>query len=243
MKYLINCFFLNAIKVLNRSGRGLILKKRIFSSQRILERNFKINSNFSFVQVGANDGVSFDFLYEFVIKRKSVGIVIEPIKEYFNELLKNYKDLPEIIKVNKAIHPVDKEVVIYRISQDAISKYPSWVKGIASIDAEHHKKTNINSADIIKETVQAETLMKTIRDNFRNYKIDYFQVDTEGFDFEVIKMVDFTKFSPKIIKYEFVNLNETEQKQLRALLKGQGYYLFNEFGDTIGVNLHKINIM
>jgi FkbM family methyltransferase len=234
--------FLNLIKILNRFGRGNVLKKSISSSQQILERNYKINSNFNFIQVGANDGVSFDFLYEFVTKRNSAGIVIEPIKEYFKELMINYKNFSKIIKINKAIHPTEKEIIIYRISPKATDKYPDWVKGIASIDFEHHKKTNINSIDIENEIVEAETLMKIILENLNEEIIDYFQVDTEGFDFEILKMLDFTKVKPNIIKYESVNLSKENQDNALSLLRENGYYLFNEFGDTVGINLNKIKL-
>jgi hypothetical protein len=65
------------------------------------------------------------------------------------------------------------------------------------------KKTHINSTDIVKEVVQAEILMKIIIDNCYNCQIDYFQFNTEGFDFEIIKMADLAKCKPKIIKYKF----------------------------------------
>jgi hypothetical protein len=55
-------------------------------------------------------------------------------------------------------------------------------------------------------------------------------------------MLDFAKFLPNMIKYESVNLSKEDQNNSRLLLKKNGYYLFNEGGDTIGVNLHKINI-
>lgn len=78
--------------------RGFELRKKIFSSQRILERNFPKKRKFSFIQVGANDGISFDFLYEFAISRQSSGSVIGPVIDYFKELVINYKDYPEIKK-------------------------------------------------------------------------------------------------------------------------------------------------
>lgn len=243
MIYFTNYFILIIIKVLNKFGRGFSLKKRISSSQQILECNFKVNSKFRFIQVGANDGVSFDFLYDFVTKRNSSGVVIEPIKEYFDELVINYKDYPDIVKINKAIHPTDKEILIYRVNESALDKYPDWAKGIASFDPNHHIKLKIMSEDIIEENVVADDLMNTIFKYYRNDKLDYFQVDTEGYDYEVLKMVDFRKLKPNVIKYEFVNLTIENQHNAHLLLKRYGYYYFNEFGDTIGVNLKKIRLL
>jgi FkbM family methyltransferase len=237
-----NYLLILIIRISNKFGRGLILKNKTFSSQYIMEINFPENENFNFIQVGANDGISFDFLYSFVIKRKSKGVVIEPVFDYFKELQNNYKDFPEIIKVNKAVHPFEEEIVINKIAPDAIEKYPDWVKGIASIDSEHHLKTGIDSRDIIQEIVKASTLMDIVNTNYRFGKLDYFQIDTEGFDFEVIKMINFKTIKPTIIKYESVNLNSEDQVKLIVLLKKYGYYLFQEFGDTVGINLSKIKL-
>lgn len=242
MIYFKNYLILFVIKIANKYARGLLLKKNTFSSQRILENNFPQMKPFNFIQVGANDGISFDFLYGFIIQRSSEGIVIEPVKEYFEELKENYKEYPKIIKINKAVHYSQKSVVINRISPLAIKKYPDWVKGIASLDAEHHKKTGIDSNDIIEEEVQADTLMNIINSNSINKKLDYFQIDTEGFDFEVIKMIDFNTVRPSIIKYESVNLNNEDKKSLVFLLKKQKYFIFNEAGDTIGVDLKYIKL-
>ena len=230
------------IRISNKFGRGIVLKKKIFSSQFIMERNFPENESFNFIQVGANDGISFDFLYSFVVQRKSKGVVIEPVFDYFKELQNNYKDFPEIIKVNKAVHPYEEEILINKIAPDALEKYPDWVKGIASIDSEHHLKTGIDSRDIIQEIVQASTLMDIINRYYRFGKLDYFQIDTEGFDFEVVKMIDFEKIKPNILKFESVHLKEEDRMVLNKKLKQRGYFIFKEFGDNVAVNLNKIKI-
>lgn len=243
MVYSKNYLLLLALKICNKFGRGIFFKNKILSSQSILEKNFKVNSNFSFIQVGANDGISFDFLYGFVTKRKSSGIVIEPIKEYYIELQENYIDYSKIVKINKAIHPTEKQITLYKISPNSLNKYPEWVKGIASFDNEHHKRLKIASEDITEEIVAADNLMDIVFENYNRKSVDYFQVDTEGFDYEVLKMIDFNIIKPTIIKYEFANLKIEDQKSAVLLLQSEGYYLFNEFGDTIGINLRKIKLL
>lgn len=242
MIYIKNIFLLFVIKFVNKFGRGFSIKKRIFSSQRVLENNFPKTNSFNFIQVGANDGISFDFLYDFIIERNSEGIVLEPVKEYFDELTQNYINYPKIVKINKAVHALQKSIVINRISPNAVEKYPDWVKGIASLDVKHHKKNGIESCDIVEELVKADNLMNIINQNMVNWNVDYFQVDTEGFDCEVIKMIDFNIIKPKIIKYEFVHLNNQDRNFLELLLKDQGYFIFKEFGDIVGVDLKNIKL-
>ena len=84
MTYTINFITILFFKISNKLIKNNNLKNKLFSSKKILEYNFRNKINF--IQVGANDGVSFDFLFDFLNTRNSEGLVIEPIKEYFLEL-------------------------------------------------------------------------------------------------------------------------------------------------------------
>ena len=57
-----------------------ILKRQeiVFNGKKILENSFPVGSKFTILQVGANDGVSFDFLHE-IIKTRTTGVMIEPV--------------------------------------------------------------------------------------------------------------------------------------------------------------------
>ena len=164
MIYLINKLFIFVYKV---KYKLFIRNYKLYSFKRSLEKTFKKNKEFSFIQVGANDGVSFDDLYDFVTKRKSFGVVIEPVKSYFEELKNNYVNFPNIVPVNMAVFHQKDVLDIYKINPEKSSNYPDWVKGIASFDKNHHKKTNIKEEDIIIEKVEADHLMSIIDTNFK----------------------------------------------------------------------------
>lgn len=245
MIYLKNICLLFLIKMLVLLGRGRYTKKKIFSCKRILYKNFKKDSSFNFVQVGANDGKSFDFLYDFVISRNSSGIVIEPVKEYFEELVENYKNFPSIIKINQAVHPTEKSVLIYKLDSNIQEKYPDWAKGIASINENHHHKTGIDSNHIIAEDVQSDHLMNILRSNlqFTRSQFHYFQIDTEGFDYEVLKQLDINQYRPQIIKFEYFNLRTDEKIDSVNFLDERGYLTFADKGDMIAIDLNKIKLI
>ncbi len=236
------CVFI-LLNVMRKLGRGKYLARKVFSSRRLLERNFPKSANFNFVQVGANDGVSFDSLYEMVVNRKSSGLVIEPIEEYFDELVHNYIEFENIVKENKAVHPTEKEFPIYKVKTEAYDKYPDWAKGIASFNPSHHKVLNIETSDIFEVLVACDHLMNIIKENVENKEIDYFQVDTEGFDYEVIKMIDFKIIKPKILKFESVSLSLEDINSVNNLLKEQGYYIFKEGNDVVAVDLKKVRLL
>lgn len=223
-------------------GRGKYFRKKLFSPRRILEKNFPQESTFHFLQVGANDGISFDFLYRFVIKRKSSGVVIEPIKEYYDELCENYKSQTAIIKINKAVNRDRGIEVIYKIDKSKTNLYPDWVKGIASFDINNLTKfDNINRDHILEEMVVAEPLMDILKDsNISSF--DYFQVDTEGYDYHVVDMFDFSIYKPKMVKAEYINLKFEEKNKIKNKLKNNGYYVFFQGLDIVGIDLKKIKL-
>ena len=213
-----------------------------FTTEDILRKNFSKGMPFSFIQIGGNDGVSFDFLYDFVIERKSKGIIIEPVPTYYRDLFENYKNFDNIITINKAVHPIKKSEFIYKIKDNVLHKYPDWAKGIASFDRKHLGKAIVSLPDDDVEGVEVvcDTLMSLTWPQIQH--IDYLQIDTEGFDYEVLKQIDFKKFSPSIIKYERVNLNKEELIGAYNLLRNEGYFCFTEGIDGIAVNLKKIRL-
>jgi FkbM family methyltransferase len=239
LKNYLDIFLAEASK---KVGRGKYYRKKLYSTERILNKNYPLKDNFKFLQVGANDGKSFDFLFSFVIERNTRGIVIEPVKDYYNELCENYKNYNEIKTVNKAIHKNELSITIYKIVKYKLELYPDWVKGIASTNKSHLLKFDIiNEAHISEEIVEADKLMNIIKCYDFDY-FDYFQIDTEGYDFEVLSMFDFTKYKPSMIKAEFINLTSQEKIMTKKILTNNGYYIFFEGLDIIGVDLNKIKL-
>lgn len=237
-----NYYYLVLASLSKKVGRGKYYRKKLFSTRRILEKNFPKDNAFNFLQVGANDGVSFDFLYSFVTHRKVSGIVIEPIKEYYQELCENYKSYPNVLTVNKAVHETATTATIYKIDTESAKIYPDWVKGIASFDRTHLTKFEfIDPEHIVEEEVIAAHLMDIVNGNILE-SLDYFQVDTEGYDFKVIEMFDFTNYTPKMVKAEYINLSKPEKRAIKRKLRRHGYYVFIQGLDVIGINLHKIKL-
>jgi FkbM family methyltransferase len=222
-------------KVLNK-----ILKKHGYRIEKvsrftfILEDAIKAKRNFKFVQVGANDGVRFDSLYFFVTQNRCPGLVIEPLPDMFERLRMNYADYPEIIPVNVAVHPTQSSATIYRVDPKKVGNLPDFVAGIASFLPDHHLKSNVPKEAILQETVQCAPLMSVLK-KYNALDADLLQIDTEGFDAEVIKMIDFSILKPQLIKYEHQNLNATDRQSTRSLLERQGYKIVEEGADTIAI--------
>ncbi len=205
---------------------------KIDKFKQLLTETYKKSENFKFMQIGANDGVRFDNLYDFVTQRRCSGIVVEPLKFYFEKLKHNYRQYPDIIPVNLAIHSTETKAVIHHVDPEKLDLVSSNKQGIGSLDPDHHKKSQTPSEYMIAEEVECVHVMDLIH-QYNLLPLDLLQIDVEGYDAQIIKMIDFTKVTPRLIKYEHESLSDEDQKQTISLLESQGYQVFSQRNDTV----------
>jgi FkbM family methyltransferase len=190
------------------------------------------NSSLTFIQIGANDGINFDPLHNFIKENhhRVKGLVIEPLSDYFKQLSFNYRDYPNITPLEIAVHNTEKEMPIYRVSPDCLSDYPPWVTGASSFNKEKLVVSDkIDPRVIISEMVACKSLNQLVRE-YKFDSIDLLQIDTEGYDFNIISEIDFSLFVPKLIHFEHGIAKEIMSRQelnsLRNLLHQNGYELW-----------------
>jgi FkbM family methyltransferase len=218
-----------------RERRDFALMCQRATQALLHERLERVGPGFFFLQIGANDGVSFDWLYEFVTANRVKGVVVEPLRDYFAELRHNYRDHPQVVPVNVAIHRTAREVDIYRVDPKA-KGLPSWTKGIASLDPHHHQKSGTASENIVVERVPCITMEELFAQQAITH-VDYLQIDTEGYDAEILDMIDYRVIKPSIMKFEHqmgagTMSRETFRKCFDALYRA-GYYVIMDEYDAV----------
>ncbi len=210
---------------------------------------YKEPKDFFFVQIGANDGKKNDPLYDLVIKYNLSGLLVEPLSGVFQSLLKNYSGNSNLIFENVAISDKEGFQPMYEIKKEFQDVFEKHTKEkatmMASFNKDHVRKflrrgmgeffKDKQIDDYIDEVQVKTTSFDTLMQKHQIKSIDLLQIDTEGFDFEIIKMVDFNKYSPKLINYESVHLNASDRAQCESLLKEKGYQLINNKADTYAI--------
>jgi len=179
--------------------------------------------DFFFVQVGAHDGKTSDPIHQFVKHFRWRGLLIEPQPEVYTTLIENYADQGQLIFENAAIAPNDGVRSLYTVKG---SSY------LASFD----RKTLINrvrdQSRIVEVPVKTSTF-DTLAKRHAIQRIDLLLVDTEGFDYEVIKMAFGALCHPRLIRYEHLHLCSGDRVACAELLASQGYKLHRDRIDTI----------
>lgn len=71
--------------------------------------------------------------------------------------------------------------------------------------------------------------------------IDIIHIDTEGFDYEILKLINFEYYKPFLLIYEHKHLSKIAQAAAQRLLGEQRYEVLEvNSSDTILVNLEAI---
>lgn len=190
--------------------------------------------DFFFIQVGANDGIAHDPIRRYVTQLKWRGVLIEPQASVFRALVENYRACAGLQFLNVAIAETDGIKTLYSVRTDQTS-LPAWANELASFSLatilSHRALIPDIDGLIRKEPVKAITF-KTLFATLQEPKVDLLQIDVEGYDFEVLKLLDFSVVRPAIIHFEHGHLNEKDLIASFDLLIGQGYRLALEDRDT-----------
>lgn len=204
------------------------------------------NSPVKVVQIGANDGINHDPIHKFIKRDKWQGVLLEPQKEVFEKYLKKLHAKSDAIStVNAALNYKDGTSSIYRIS----FSNARWATGLTTFDRQVLEQAV--ASDYVKTCAQNEgvTLPPTIEERIREEKIttispetllkkyhikeiDWLQIDTEGFDFNIIKMFNIGKTRPKVIVFEQYRLSDAERLECYRHLKEHSYKI-KEYGRDV----------
>lgn len=170
-----------------------------------------------FVTIGANDGCTGDPLYEHIIKYNWHGICVEPNPIPFRYLQQTYAGNPNIILEQAAISDTTGEATLYYPASTDTDSYmggcPNWMQSQLSSLSSGQGKYN---------TVTVNTM--TPRELLQKYnvqKVDVLLIDTEGWDFTILKAFPFDLFMPKWVQVEIRHV--PNQEEVNPYLQQLGY--------------------
>lgn len=183
--------------------------------------------DFTFVQIGAFDGLSNDCLHGIITGSPHVrGIVVEPQAGAFRRLQRTYAAYPHVHLVNAAISSSDGPRQFFTVADADIQQ--------ASLDLDHVRRHRIPEDRIVATTVRCYTLSTLLREHGLPH-VDLLQIDAEGHDHEIIDTIDFAAHAPSIIRFEHVHMPRRACERCLAMLASRGYRFLSERRDTIAV--------
>jgi FkbM family methyltransferase len=208
-----------------------------------------------FIQVGANDGITWDPFYYFIRRDRWKGIVIEPQREVFEQKLKaTYQNVPGIRLMNVAVDAVDGFRPLYKYSFTS----SRWATGAASFDKrmlidgfksdyiqdnikrEHLTVSNDPDEYLTSELVECVTF-DTILDILKRDTIDFLCTDVEGCDAQILDTFPLNRIRPAHIVFELSRRDATFYGFLTKLAAHR-YDVFMSKGDAIALRRDGVTI-
>ncbi len=166
-----------------------------------------------YIECGANDGVDQSNTWYFEKKKNWNGLLIEPIPHLYNQLIKN--------RSNKNFF--SKTCLVSNL----------YKKDLIELNYNDLQTSLIDKSDKII-SAKTSTLTKLLNEYNCPLTIDFFSLDVEGYEFNVIEGIDFSKY---IFKYFLIETNNFDK--LNKILTDKNYKFLKQL--TIHDYLFKHN--
>ncbi|WP_150111603.1 FkbM family methyltransferase [Oscillatoria nigro-viridis] len=178
-----------------------------------------------FVEVGACDGVHYSNVRRLYETYGWTGLCIEPVKRNFEKLAQSYQNT-SVKCIRAAVGLEEGELDInVGINPDI----PEWQSDVSTfLESETLRWQEEYGMLWEKEKVSIQRLT-TILDENGIPEIDFISIDTEGFDFDVLKSLDFSRFRPSMIVVEYGK----DRQQIISYLAELGYSLMFDNGQDL----------
>jgi len=205
--------------------------------------------NTSVIQIGAMDGINFDDTRGFLDMYGWKSLLVEPIPDIFNELKENFKDRENYTFEQSAITEDDGTVKMLTVPNEIIKEmdlHPGY-KGMSALYPLKNGFGSDYQRDIdVKEQfgVTIEVPSLTLNSLLKKHNIDYFDIflcDAEGYDWNIFKQLDLTKYRPKFIRLEYINLTEDEKSLLMTKFLDNDYFVDVNGQDIDAVDVQLYN--
>ncbi len=189
---------------------------------------------FSFVQVGAFDGLANDPIHDLVVRLGWRGVLLEPQRDAFDALVATYAGRPGLVLRNAAVAAESGRRPLYRIR--SAPGLPDWAPQVASFRREvvlAHRDV-IPNVEALIEVEEVECVgFDEILEPLGGGTLDLLQIDAEGEDFEIVKLFHAGGRRAHIVHFEHKHLSAGDRDACCRLLIELGYQVALEGTDAI----------
>jgi FkbM family methyltransferase len=187
-------------------------------------------SNAQIVQIGSNDGMTGDPISTLIRQRPGWrALFVEPIPIYFERLKRNYGDDPRFSFENVAIAEQEGQLTFYWVNEEAkqhLPDLPDYFNQLGSFNRSHivSKLNGVLEPYIVSSPISAIRL-GTLLERSRISQIDLLHTDAESYDYKIISQLDLTRYQPRLILFEHINLTAEEKRSAIQFLSDH-YHLY-----------------
>lgn len=214
------------------------LQQRRMAGPRLLRAFARAYPDAFFIEIGSNDGKQHDHLRPFVLEGNWRGLMVEPVPYIFERLERNYARVDRVTPVNPAVAAHAGELPFFHLipfEEKPRADLPDWYDGIGSFLKESVLRHRREIPDIEERLVERRVRAITFDALCKRHDVgavDLLLIDTEGYDWEILKSIDLDRHQPRLVIYEHYHLDSADQAQCLARMEGFGFETMQEGFDT-----------
>jgi len=204
----------------------------------LVTRAFKKYTNIFVLKIGAMDGICADPLANFLLMDERVaGILVEPLPKYVEQLNLNFGKTGRFVIEQVAISDFDGVIEFYffdnsKIPLDVANSVPWYIGGLSSLNRNHLEQHLNPKLHKWISSIQVKAMsVKTMLEKNKISKIDLLVIDTEGYDYVILKQIDFSYIHPKIVIFEKKHLKNNEASEAKKRMQNYGYIVLEKEDD------------
>jgi FkbM family methyltransferase len=178
-----------------------------------ISKHLPKNKPFTFLQIGANDGISKDPFREFMIRPNARGVTTEPVPEYFATMQATYRAYPNVIPANYAIGYPAGNLPFYAYSSSYLASKGGTedLAGLAGFSREKLVASLQPSDDPNLCVTEIIIPVSTIESALSQHGFDHFDclfMDCEGHEQNILTHMDYAKVKPRLIVFEHTHYGD-----------------------------------
>ncbi len=193
-----------------------------------------------FLQIGANDGRTGDPLFP-LLARKDVhwrGVLVEPVSHLYAQLTQHHGQNSRLQLERAAIGETDGLTTIHHLQ--AAETDSLWLQQLPSLDPEVLRKGagdfGAVEKPIVSENVPSLTVATLLARHHLD-RLDLLVIDTEGWDWRILRQFDLARLQTEIVLYEHQHLSVEDRAAAQRFLAQQNFaWVEMPEGDTLAWN-------
>ena len=200
----------------------------------------KKSKNITALNIGSMDGIMFDEMIGYTNMYNFKVLYVEPVPYLFEKLQHNIRSSSAMFE-NSAISEyngmidmltIDKEIIDSGLVHSCFYGMSAVYPPKNGLGSEFDRPTVEKYGKLIKvPCITFNTLV--LRHNLKAF--DIVKIDTEGHDYKIFKQIDLNKYKPKIIRIEWINLEEYEQNDIIKIFNEHNYVYEISGQDIVGM--------
>jgi FkbM family methyltransferase len=145
--------------------------------------------------------------------------------DLFDQLRRNYAGCDRVTVERAAIGDIDGLVPFFYLAQVEGSErdqLPGWYDAIGSFSRNHVLRKAAGLPDCERRLIDTEVHCLTFESLCRKHGIkdlDLLLIDAEGYDYEIVKQVDFGTYRPRLLAYEHCHLAAVDREACKTMLE------------------------